>query len=369
MKMKAAVAREGRPISVEEVELAPPKEKEVLVKTKYTGFCHSDHTAARGGFGFPLPMVIGHEASGIVEDVGPGVTSIKQGDAVVTTWMIACGECARCTSGRGHICTVTQGIQIKGGLLDGTSRLTDSKGNRVSHQTFVSGMAEYMVIPEQGAIKVRDGFPLDQACLMGCCVPTALGAVNNVANIRPGDSVAIWGMGGVGLNVVRSAKLRGADPLIGIDIEGSKETIAREFGVTHFIDSSKEDPVPAVQELTGGGADFCFEVVGDPGALVQAYWALSIGGSLIMIGMPSLDDRPPLPLMFTPAHNRNVLGTLYGNVRARVDLPKFMDMVMKGGYADLNKLITRHFKIEQINDVYDAMTEHRIMGRWICVWD
>ena len=225
------------------------------------------------------------------------------------------------------------------------------------------------MIPEQGAVKVRDGFPMDQACLMACCMPTGLGAVNNVANVRPGDSVAIWGMGGVGLNVVRAAKLRGAAPLIGVDIEGEKGAIAREFGVTHFIDSSKEDPVPGVQELTGGGADFCFEVIGDAGALVQAYWALGIGGKLIMVGMPPMETHVPLPLMLTPAHNRDVLGTLYGNVRTHHDLPKFMDLVLNGGYIDLGKLISKKFKLEQINDVFDAMTKHRIIGRWVCAWD
>ena len=153
------------------------------------------------------------------------------------------------TSGRGHICSVSHHIHTQGGLWDGTSRLTDANGNRLNHQTFVSGFAEYMVIPEKGAIKVRDDFPLDQACLMACCMPTGLGAVNNVADVRPGDSVAIWGMGGVGLNVVRAAKLRAARPLIGVDIEGNKEALARELGLTHFIDSSTESPVQRSRNL------------------------------------------------------------------------------------------------------------------------
>jgi len=370
MKMKAAVCREyNKPLSIEEVELAPPKEKEVLVKTMYTGFCHSDWGAISAYYYFPLPWVVGHEASGIVEDVGPGVTSVKKGDRVVATWMITCGECPQCTSGRGHICSVSHSIHTQGGLWDGTSRLTDSKGERLNHQTFVSGFAEYMVIPEKGAIKVRDGFPLDQACLMGCCMPTGLGAVNNVADVKPGDSVALWGMGGVGLNVVHAAKLRGAKPLIGIDIEGSKEAIAKEFGVTDFIDSSKEDPVPRVQELTGGGANFCFEVIGDAGALLQAYWAMGIGAKLIMVGMPSLQGLVGLPLMLTPAHNKNIIGTLYGNVRTHIDIPKFMDLVMDGGYIDLARLITKKFRLEEINDVFDAMTKHQIKGRWVCAFE
>jgi S-(hydroxymethyl)glutathione dehydrogenase / alcohol dehydrogenase len=370
MKMKAAVCREfGKPLRIEEVHLAPPKEREVLIRTMYTGFCHSDWSAVAGYYGFPAPWVPGHESSGIVEEVGPGVTSLRKGDRVVATWMITCGGCKMCTSGRGHICSTSHSIHMKGGLWDGTSRLTDARGERLYHQTFVSGFAEYMVIPEQGAIKVRDDFPLDQACLLACCMPTGLGAVNNVANVKPGNSVAIWGMGGVGLNVVQAAKRRGAKPLIGVDLEGSKEDIAATFGVGHFIDSSKEDPVPRIQELTEGGADFCFEVVGDPGALVQAYWALGIGGKLIMVGMPSIEKMVGLPLMLTPAHNRDVIGTLYGNVRTHHDLPRFMDMITDRDFIDLGKLITRRFKLDEINEVYQAMTKRQIVGRWVCSFE
>jgi S-(hydroxymethyl)glutathione dehydrogenase/alcohol dehydrogenase len=366
MKLNAAICREQGKIVVEEVNLAPPKANEVLVKTAYTGFCHSDWSAVEGWLGFPMPLVLGHEAAGIVVDVGPGVTSLQKGDPVVATWMITCGHCAQCTSGRGHICSVSHGKHTKGGLWDETSRLTDSKGNRLNHQTFVSGFAEYMVIPEQGAIKVRNNIPLDKACFIGCSMPTGYGVVYNVAQVKPGQSVAIWGMGGVGLNVVQGAKLRGANPLIGVDLEGSKEAIAREFGITHFINSSKEDPVPKVQEITGGGADFCFEVIGDPGALVQAYWALGIGGQLIMVGIPSIEKTVPLTLTLTPPHNKNILGTLYGNVRTHQDLPKFMDMISRGDYIDLGKLISKKFKLNEIPEVHQAMTRREIVGRWVC---
>jgi S-(hydroxymethyl)glutathione dehydrogenase/alcohol dehydrogenase len=381
MKMQAAVIRKyGDPISIEEVELAPPKEKEVLVKTAYTGFCHSDWTFASGGLEFPLPMVLGHEASGVVMEVGPGVADIKKGDHVVATWMIACGHCPECTSGKGHICRTSHGIHTQGALLDGTSRLTDANGNRINHQTFVSGFAEYMVIPEQGAIKIPDDFPLDQACFIACCVPTGYGSVYHVAKVSPGSSVAIWGMGGVGLNVVQGAKLAKAYPIIGVDLEGSKETIAREFGVTHFINSSKEDPVQAVQLLTGGqkmddgtiaggGANFCFEVIGDPGAIQQAYWALGFGGKLIQVGIPPMSTMTQLPLTLTPPHNRDILGTLYGNVRTHHELPGMVDQIKRGEYIDLNKLISKKFKLNEINDVYQAMSDHKIIGRWVCEWD
>ena len=381
MKMKAAVCREyKKPITIEEVELAPPKEKEVLVKTAYTGFCHSDWGAVAGWVGFPIPMVIGHEASGVVVDTGPGVTSVKKGDHVVATWMIACGHCPECTSGQGHICRTSHGLHTQGNLLDGTSRLTDANGERLNHQTLVSGFAEYMVLPEQGTIKVPEDFPLDVACFMGCCVPTGYGAVYNVAKVNPGACVAIWGMGGVGLNVVRGAKLRGAYPIIGVDIKGTKEAIAREFGVTHFINSSEEDPVRVIQLMTGGvemedgmimggGADFCFEVIGDPGAIQQAFWALGIGGKLIQVGIPSMETMTELPMTLVPPHCKQIIGTLYGNVRTHHELPGIVDQIARGEYMDLKKLISKKFKIEEINDVYNAMANHEIIGRWVCEWD
>jgi S-(hydroxymethyl)glutathione dehydrogenase/alcohol dehydrogenase len=367
MKIKAAICRErNTPISVEEVELAPPKDDEVLVRTAYTGFCHTDWSVVTGALEFPLPLVLGHEAAGIVEEVGAAVTRLKKGDHVVATWMIPCGTCAMCTSGRGHICTTSHTLHGSGGLLDGTSRLTDADGNTLHHQIFVSGFAEYMVLPEMGAVKVIDDFPLDQAAVVSCCVPTGFGAVENVGKVRPGSSVAIWGMGGVGLNVVAAAKFRRAYPIIGVDLEGRKEKIAREMGVTHFVDSSKEDPVPFVQEVTGGGAETCFDVTGDAGAAVQAYWALAIGGTLVMVGIPPVGSLTSLPLTYTPPQNRNILGTLYGNIRTHHDLPMLMNMIQKREYYDLDTLVTGRFKLDDIQDVHDAMTRREIDGRWVC---
>jgi S-(hydroxymethyl)glutathione dehydrogenase/alcohol dehydrogenase len=380
MKMKAAVIREyKKPLSVEQVELAPPKEKEVLVKTAYTGFCHSDLSFIDGAIPFPLPAVIGHEASGIVEDVGPGVTSLKKGDHVVATWMIPCGHCPECRNGRGYTCRTSHAAYTQGKLPDMTSRLKDAKGNELLHHVFVAGFAEYMVLVEEGAIKIRDDMPLDQVCVMGCAVPTGFGAVYNVAGVKPGNSVAIWGMGGVGLNVVSAAKLRGGDPIIAVDIEGSKEAIAREFGATHFIDSSKEDPVPAVQLLTGGvkmpdgtimggGAHFVFEVTGNPGAQTQAYWAIGIAGKMVLVGIPPADTVTELGLTWLPPQCKTIEGTLYGDIQIQEDIPPLANVVMKGDYR-LDKLITNKFKVEEINDVAEAMRKRQIIGRWVCEFD
>lgn len=369
MKMKAAVLRKhNKPLSVEEVNLDSPKEKEVLVKTAYTALCHSDLSMMTGEVSFPMPLVVGHEASGVVEDVGPGVTTLNKGDHVVASWMLPCWQCPECKSGRPHICRMTGDLNSAGGLADKTSRLTDMDGNRLNHELLVSGFAEYMVLPEEGAIKIRDDLPLDQACFLGCCMPTGFGAVYNGAGVKPGESVAIWGMGGVGLNVVNGARLRNADPIIGVDINKDKETIAREFGVTHFIDNSKDNPVPIIHELTNGGADYCFEVIGDPGAITQAYWALGIGSKLITIGVTPTEALTELPLSFNPLHCKVIEGIIYGNIQPQRDIPKFANMI-KSGDLPMNKLIGRKFKLEDINDAVEAMKNNSIIGRWICEWD
>ena len=369
MKIHAAVLREiGDTVNVEEIELAPPKEKEVLVKTAYTGFCHSDLSFIDGNVNFPLPMVLGHEVSGVVEEVGAGVTSVKKGDHVVPVWMIPCGTCPECVNGLGHICRNSHETHGTGGLLDGTSRLSDLKGNRLNHSVFVSGFAEYIVVPEQGTIKIREDMPLDQACFLGCCLPTGFGAVYNAAEVKPGQSVAIWGMGGVGLNVVQGARLRNAYPIIGVDLEASKEEIAREFGCTHFINNSKEDPVPIIKEqLTAGGADFCFEVIGDSGAVTQAVWSLGLGGKLVQIGITPEGEMTGIPHTYTPLHAKSIEGTLYGNIDSHRDIPLFADMAMKGDFK-LDKLISKVFKLNEINDVIKAMQKREIVGRWICKW-
>lgn len=368
MKMKAAVLREfDKPATIEEVELAPPKANEVLVKTAFTGFCQSDLHFMRGRVDFGLPGVLGHEAAGTVEEVGPGVTSVKKGDHVVTTWMVPCGVCPECLAGKRYICRRSIEIFNKGVLPDGTSRIKDYKGRQLGHQTFVSGFAEYMVVPEKGAVKVSDDLPLEQASFLGCCLPTGYAAAYNGAGIKPGDSVAIWGMGGVGLNAVRGAKMRGAYPLIGIDLEGSKEAIARQFGCTHFIDNSKADPVPIVKELTGGGADYTFEVIGDPGAVLQALWSIALGGKHIQIGICPPTEMVGVPLTFLTAHCNHIVGTQYGMIQTERDIPIFAGMALRGELL-LDKLITRTFKVEEINDVAEAMKARQIHGRWVCVW-
>lgn len=371
MKIKAPVLREaGKPVAIETLELDTPKANEVLVKNVNCGWCHSDYSLVKGHISTAaVPMTVGHEAAGIVEAVGPGVTSVQVGDHVASTWMTPCGKCKECISGRGYICSGCFPPLLGGTMLDGTRRLTDSSGNAVSQGLFASGFASHAVVPESGVIKVSKSLPLEHVCLLGCCVPTGWGAVTNVAKVHQSDSVAIWGMGGVGLNIVRAAAARKAYPIIAVDIQGSKEKIAREFGATHFINSSKMDPVPMIQqELTAGGADFCFEAIGDPGSYVQAYWSLGPGGSLIAVGITPESVSTEFPLFIVPFQARSIKGTLYGNVRLGTDIPRFAKM-MESGELKLEHLVTKRFKVEELNDVIDAMENNAIEGRWVCDLD
>lgn len=371
MKIKAAVLYEAnKPLKVEELELDPPGEKEILIRTAYTGFCHTDLHTIVGNSPSALPLVVGHEAAGVVEAVGPGVTRFKKGDHAVPTFMMPCGECETCREGRGYICRRTMGLHMRGGLLDGTTRIKNSKGNPYYHHFLISGFATHMVVPELGSVKIRDDLGLDQACFFACCMPTGYGAVSNAANVKFGDPVAVWGIGGVGLNIVHAARLRNANPIIAVDVEGSKEAIAREFGATHFINNSKEDPVPIIKELTNGGVKYAFEAIGDAGAWVQAAWSLRTGGKIVQTGVAPPDSRVEgdWPLRFAPPQCLSTEGVLYGLIDNLRDIPRFADMAVKGDLL-LDKLITKKFKIKEINDVVEAMKKREIQGRWVCEWD
>jgi S-(hydroxymethyl)glutathione dehydrogenase/alcohol dehydrogenase len=369
MKIKGAVLREtNKPYSIEELELEPPKEKEALVRYVYTGYCHSDLHNLLGNMQMMLPLVAGHESAGIVEEVGPGCTRVKKGDHVVATWMVPCGECPQCRKGMGNICTGTFKYFIEGMLLDGTSRIRDKNGRMVRHGNYVSGFSNYTVAPEGGLIPIPRDFPLEYACLMGCCIPTGWGSVTNCAKVQPGDKVAVYGLGGVGLNMLRACFLRHANPVIAVDIEESKESLAREFGATHFICNAKEDPVPKIQEITGGGADFAFEAIGDPGAIIQAYWSTGMAGKVVIAGLTPHDQTTNLPLVFLPLHQKSILGNLYGMISTHVDIPRLVHMAMTHDLK-LDKLVTNKFKLENINDVAEKLLKRQIQGRWVCAWD
>lgn len=369
MKTKAAVCRDwGKPLSIEELELESPKQGEVLVKVAHTGWCHSDLSATKGIYGLDiLPYVTGHETAGVVQQVGPGVTTLKPGDHVVSCWQAPCGRCERCVSGQTHICDNLLVDLGTGKLLDGTVRFKDAKGKPVNHCLYVSGFSQYIVSPAISSVKVRDDLPLDQACLLGCAVGTGWGAVIRSAKVQPGESVAVWGMGGVGLNIVQGARLSDAYPIIAVDLEGSKEKIAREMGATHFITSSQQDPVPIIREqITGGkGVNYVFEAIGDPGAYLQSFFVLRNGGRLMAVGIPSVEDMASFPFFIVPFQANKIEGVLYGSLRHQIDIPILANMAAEGKLK-VDKLITRHFKLEEINKVAEAMEKRQIIGRWVC---
>jgi Zn-dependent alcohol dehydrogenase len=281
---------------------------------------------------------------------------------------VPCGECPQCRRGMGNMCTGSFKYFVEGMLLDGTSRIKDKNGKMVRHGNFVSGFSNYTVTPENGLIPIPKEFPLEYACLMGCCIPTGWGTVTNCAKVQPGDKVAIYGLGGVGLNILRACVLRHANPVIAVDIEESKEDLAKEFGATHFICNSKEDPVPKIQEITGGGADFAFEAIGDPGAIIQAYWSIGMGGKVVIAGLTPHDQTTNLPLVFLPLHQKSILGNIYGMISTHVDIPKLIQMAMTHDLK-LDKLVTNKFKLEDINEVAEKLHKRQIRGRWVCTWD
>jgi len=369
MKIRAAVLREfNKPLSIEDLELEPPKEKEVLIKYLYTGFCHTDLHQMLGEVNIGLPQVIGHETAGVVEAVGPGVKKIHKGDHVISDFIVSCGKCPECLKGMGHMCSGYLDAFVQGTMLDGTSRLKDKNGDMVKHGLYVSGFSTYGVMPEDGVIPIRKDMPLDQACLMACCVPTGWGTVTNIANVQPGDSVVVYGLGGVGLNVLRAAALRQANPLIAVDLEDAREEIAKDFGATHFINNAKEDPVPRVKEILGHGADIVFEAIGDPGAIIQAYWSTGKLGKLVISGVTPQDETTNLPLFRLPVHQLTIMGGLYGSIRPHTDIPKLIELTMKGDLK-LDKLVTKKFRLEEINYVAEAMIKRQITGRWVCEFD
>jgi S-(hydroxymethyl)glutathione dehydrogenase/alcohol dehydrogenase len=265
----------------------------------------------------------------------------------------------------GNICSGNFEAFLGGMLLDGTSRIKDKNGDMVRHGNFVSGFSTYSVVPEDGAILLPKELPLDQGCFMGCCVPTGWGSVTNTGEVQPGDSVVVYGLGGVGLNVLRAAVMRHANPVIAVDMEGSKKDLAMEFGATHFIDNSKDDPVPMIQELTGGGADVVFEAIGDPGAIVQAYWSTGMGAKLVIPGITPHDQTTNLPLMLLPLHQKSILGNLYGEISTHIDIPRLANLALTEDLK-LDKLVSKKFKLEDINDVAEAMLKREIKGRWVC---
>jgi S-(hydroxymethyl)glutathione dehydrogenase/alcohol dehydrogenase len=344
--MKAAVLYKRRePMVIEEITLTGPGPGEVEVKLVASGVCHSDYSHWSRDTWTQMPLVLGHEGAGIVERVGPGVTRVAPGDHIILAFGTRCGECFYCVRGEPFLCTPAKTPphhMFKGELA-------------LNAFSYVGTFAERTVVPETNCVKIRDDAPLDVASLVACGVTTGIGAVINTAKVEPGANVAVIGTGGVGLNAVQGARLAGAARVIAIDLLDNKLEFAREFGATHLVNSSKEDPVAAVQRITGGyGADYAFEVIGLGTTIRQAYDMVRKGGTAVVVGVAREDDEVTYPAPLLMRSGKRILGCNYGSTRPYVDFPKIIDLYMEGRIK-LNELISRRFELGEINEAFRAL--------------
>jgi S-(hydroxymethyl)glutathione dehydrogenase/alcohol dehydrogenase len=310
----------------------------------------------KGEWNPPLPMVLGHEAAGVVEAVGPGVTLSKPGDHVVLNFRPNCGWCRFCTSGRPVLCNGSDSPRWY--MFDGTVRL--HKGSTdIYHFARVASFAEYAVVPQSGAVPVRKDMPLDVACLVGCAVMTGVGAVVNTAKVQPGSSVVVIGCGGIGLNVIQGAVLAGASRIIAVDMLENKLAYAREFGATDVIDASRGNAVDRITEMTDGGADYAFEAIGKSATIQQAYEATGPGGVTTVVGMAPETDVLQINALSIPRGEKVIMGSWYGSARPWIDLPKLVDLFMDKKLK-VSELVSRSYPLDEINEAYDALNNGEV---------
>lgn len=355
--MKAAVLYEAfKPLVVEDLELEGPKEHEVLVKMTASGVCHSDLHYMKGDREHPMPVVLGHEGAGIVEEIGPGVTYARPGDHVVLSFVPTCGKCSYCVKGRQNLCDARYGL--RGNMQDGTTRLR--KGSQeIHHFNGLSTFGEYAVVPEDSLVKIREDAPLDRVALIGCGVPTGVGAVINTAKVKPGSSVVVIGTGGVGLNVVQGAVLAGAEAIIGVDINGGKLEHALQFGATHLINAATEDVMEKVRDITRGEmADYAFEVIGSTEAIKQAMLTTKRGGTTVVVGVTPAGAELTIDPDFLHL-DRVLMGCTYGSCYPRADMPMLIDLYM-ARRLKLDELISATFKIDDINTAFEVLDQGEV---------
>ncbi len=357
MDVKAAVAwKAGEPLSIETVQLEGPKKGEVLVEMKATGICHTDEFTRSGADPEGLfPAILGHEGAGVVVDTGPGVTSLKKGDHVIPLYTPECRECDYCTSGRTNLCQAIRVTQGQGLMPDGTSRFSIN-GEKIFHYMGCSTFANFSVLPEIALAKVRQDAPFDKICYIGCGVTTGIGAVINTAKVKPGDNVIVFGLGGIGLNVVQGARMVGANMIVGVDLNNDRKEMAEKFGLSHFVNPSEVegDLVPYLVDLTNGGADHSFECIGNVNVMRDALECCHKGwGESTIIGVAGagqeISTRP-----FQLVTGRVWRGSAFGGAKGRTDVPKIVDWYMDGK-INIDDLITHTMPLDQINTAFDLM--------------
>jgi len=359
MKTRAAIAvAAGQPLEIAEVDLEGPKEGEVLVEVKATGICHTDAFTLSGGDPEGIfPSVLGHEGAGVVVDTGPGVTSLKRGDHVIPLYTPECRECEYCLNPKTNLCQKVRVTQGQGLMPDGTSRFS-LDGKPLFHYMGCSTFSNHTVMPEIALAKVREDAPFDKICYIGCGVTTGIGAVVNTAKVEPGSNVVVFGLGGIGLNVIQGARMVGANMIVGVDINPARKALGEQFGMTHFVNPKEIDGdiVAHLVELTGGGADYSFECIGNVTTMRQALECAHKGwGESIIIGVAGagqeISTRP-----FQLVTGRVWRGTAFGGARGRTDVPKIVDWYMDGK-INIDDLITHTMPLDDINNAFDLMHE------------
>jgi len=359
MDIRAAVAHKaGAPLTIETVQLQGPKTGEVLVEIKATGICHTDEFTRSGSDPEGLfPAILGHEGAGVVVDVGPGVGSVKKGDHVIPLYTPECRQCEYCLSGKTNLCQAIRTTQGQGVMPDGSSRFTLG-GKKLFHYMGTSTFANYTVVPEIALAKIREDAPFDKVCYIGCGVTTGIGAVINTARVEPGANVVVFGLGGIGLNVVQGARLAGANMIVGVDLNPARKALAEKFGMTHFVNPKEagKDLVAHLVNLTKGGADYSFECIGNVDVMRQALECCHKGwGVSVIIGVAGagqeIKTRP-----FQLVTGRVWKGTAFGGAKGRRDVPKIVDWYMEGK-INIDDLITHKLKLADINQGFDLMHE------------
>jgi S-(hydroxymethyl)glutathione dehydrogenase/alcohol dehydrogenase len=357
MQANAAILYEvDKPLVVEDVEVLEPGSREVLVRFVANGVCHSDLHVMTGDYPHPLPVVLGHEAAGIVEKVGADVDSVKPGDHVCTSYIPSCGRCSYCINGTPTLCALRD--KPRWFMHDGTSRFRRA-GHGIHHFLQVSGYATHAVLPEQSVIPIRRDAPLDVVCLVSCGVLAGVGPVWNKAKVPPGATVAVFGCGGVGLNTIQAAHLAGAAKVIAVDTLRQKLEWAEEFGATDCVDASKDDPVARIHAIAGnGGVDFAFEVVGLQKTVEQAFLSTHRGGTTVVVGVCPAGTRLAIdPLLLL--QQRTLTGSSFGAGHQRTDVPMLIDLYMSGRYR-LRELISRRMPLSDINEAFDLLRQGEV---------
>jgi alcohol dehydrogenase len=361
MKTTAAVLRAvtdqrpygaSRPMQLEEVELLDPRAGELLVRIEAAGVCHSDLSVVDGSRIRPLPMALGHEAAGVVEAVGPGVRDVVAGDHVVLTFVPSCGRCTECSSGRPALCVPAAAANGSGALLHGPSLLRDREGKPIHHHLGVSGFARHAVVARESAVVVPRDVPLPIVALFGCAVLTGTGAVLNTAGVRPGQSVAVFGLGGVGLAAVMGAAVAGAWPIVAVDPVEAKRRLALELGATAVF--PPEEAETAIKDLTRGGVDVGFEAAGVPAVLEAAFRATRRGGTTVAMGLPHPSRTITLPALAFAGEGRTLAGSYMGSAAPQRDVPRYISL-WKAGRMPVDRLQSASMPLEAINDAFEAL--------------